>query len=258
MQLIIAGFHRSGTSVTAQLLRAAGLFVGDRLYGASPANPYGHFEDLDVVEIHQSIMEAHGDDWQWDQPFPFRVGRRHWTAIEELVQRRNAAYPLWGFKDPRACLMLGMWKHVVPDAKVLVVYRDPGECVRSLEFRHASAYFEGRGNLERSLRFFREPDHGLRVWDVYNRAVLSYASRHESDCLVLPISQLQAGEPVVDRVNRRFGLDLADVPTTAVYDPQVTGSRTLPQRVHSPDVEARVMETWQALDALATKTGGRG
>ncbi len=55
-QLIIAGFHRSGTSVTAQLLHGAGLFLGYELLEALPSNPYGHFEDREVVELDRQIL----------------------------------------------------------------------------------------------------------------------------------------------------------------------------------------------------------
>lgn len=62
-QLIITGFHRSGTSTTAQLLHRAGLFFGYELLEALPSNPYGHFEDREVVNLHPQILA--GDVWAW-------------------------------------------------------------------------------------------------------------------------------------------------------------------------------------------------
>ncbi len=55
-QLIIAGFHRSGTSATAQLLRQAGLFIGDELLDANSSNPYGHFEDREIVTLYDQSL----------------------------------------------------------------------------------------------------------------------------------------------------------------------------------------------------------
>ena len=48
-QLIVAGFHRSGTSLVCQLLHRAGLFLGYDLLGPAFSNPHGHFEDTEVL-----------------------------------------------------------------------------------------------------------------------------------------------------------------------------------------------------------------
>ena len=54
--LVVAGFHRSGTSLVTEILSRAGLFVGDDLIGANPSNPYGHFEDREVVRLHDRLL----------------------------------------------------------------------------------------------------------------------------------------------------------------------------------------------------------
>lgn len=251
VQLIIAGFHRSGTSLLTQLLHRAGLFVGDELLGAMPSNPYGHFEDVEVLRIHQEILTPHGADWQWDAAFPHYIGEDHWRAMVQLARRRNLAHTDWGFKDPRVCLLLGAWKYVLPDAKVVVVYRDPGESVRSLEQRQADDKFEKRaGQYPSHLRTYSQPDHGLRLWDTYNRALVSFVRAHRDDCLVIPHEALTQGYPVVRRINERFGAALTDVDTAEVYDPNVTRQRVAPQRYFSDTVAERVARTWADLESL--------
>lgn len=256
MLLVIAGFHRSGTSMTAQLLRAAGLFVGDELLGATPENPYGHFEDLEVLGLHQQLLGVHGEDWQWDLPFPFRLSDKHRAAMSDLIRRREASHRLWGFKDPRVCLLLGFWKHIARDMKTLMIYRDPGECVQSLERRHARLIMEERGNLRSDMRFFREPDLGLRLWLTYNRALINFARRWPGECLVASFRDIAAGAPLVRSLNSRFGLDLTELPNSHIYDPGVSHPRRVPQRVFSADVEGEVQETWEALEHLADCTSG--
>jgi len=253
--LIIAGFHRSGTSLLTQLLHAGGLFVGDRLLGAAESNPYGHFEDMEVLQLHRAILRAHGEDWQWDEPTAYHLSPAHWRRMRRFVAKRDVEHAHWGFKDPRVCLFMGAWKYVMPDAKVVVVYRDPGECVRSMESRQAEEMLRGL-NVDRNMRFFTEPDHGLKVWDSYNRALVAFAEMHVDDCLVLPFTSLTSDFPVMDRVNDRLGIGLEPVPTDAVFDAAVTSAREAPQRVHSPAVKARVEETWARLEALAERTAG--
>ncbi|WP_181407658.1 sulfotransferase [Nocardioides sambongensis] len=250
MQLIVAGFHRSGTSLVTQLLVEAGLFVGDELLGSRPSNPYGHFEDTEFLRLHRAILERHGSDWQWDAAFPHFIGPDHWRAMVALIRKRELAYSTWGFKDPRVCLFLGAWNYLLPDAKFLVVYRDPAECVRSLETRQADDLLHGRGNEADHRRFFSEPDHGLRLWDTYNRGLVNFVRTHRDDCLVINHQQVVDGYPVVRRVNERLGLSLADVSAAEVFDPAVTGRRSAPLRTISDDVADRVRETWETLESL--------
>jgi len=56
--LVIAGMHRSGTSLLAALASEAGFDMGARLLAAGPGNPGGHFEDLDFLELHDAALAA--------------------------------------------------------------------------------------------------------------------------------------------------------------------------------------------------------
>ena len=113
----------AATSATAQLLHRAGLFLGDELLEALPSNPYGHFEDNEVVALHHQILADNDMTWLVDEPFVPVVDERRWQQMRQLVECRNTEHRLWGFKDPRACLFLALWKYLLPNAKVLLVYR---------------------------------------------------------------------------------------------------------------------------------------
>lgn len=247
--LIVAGFHRSGTSLVADLLHRGGLFLGDDLLGAMPSNPYGHFEDREFLELHREILEANGESWQVDALRPMHISGRLWQRMQGLVRQRTLAHERWGFKDPRSCLLLGAWKHLVPDARVVVVYRTPGASVYSLERRQSRDLFRGDGPEESHRRFWTEPDHGLRMWLAHNRALLAFVDAHPLDCLVVPFRYLRDGFPIVRAANRRLGAGLRDVPTYAVFDPSATRGRPTPQSVSDQRIRARVESTWAALEA---------
>lgn len=254
-QLLVVGFHRSGTSLVGQLLHRAGLFLGDDLMGAKPSNPYGHFEDWEVVRFHDRLLSDHGDTWQVDSPRAYHVARRHWEWARDFVARREVEHGLWGFKDPRVCLFLPIWRHLLPDARFLVVFRDPAECVLSLERRHSSQMFEGEGAREQHLTFWTTPDHGLRMWDTYNRSVLAFVEANPDDCFVLPFRSLQEGFPVIDALNRRWDLGFEDIPTSAVFDPQATRGRDTNQSVHAAETAYRIERTWERLEGLVEPVG---
>ena len=58
--IAVTGMHRSGTSLVASLLQSAGINIGQRLMNAGEGNVKGHFEDLDLVEFHESILKSPG------------------------------------------------------------------------------------------------------------------------------------------------------------------------------------------------------
>ncbi|WP_273888038.1 sulfotransferase [Rubrobacter naiadicus] len=253
-QLIIAGFHRSGTSLTAQLLHRAGLFLGYEMLEANPSNPYGHFEDREVVDLHQQILGDNDLTWQVAGPLLPVVGEARWRWLREIAERRNAEHRLWGFKDPRVCHFLGLWKYVLPDAKVLVVYRHFADSTYSLARRHAQNLFDGEGPAELHRRFWSEPDLALRMWLAGNEALLAFARTHPQDTMVVSMRMLQDGFPLIRALERRWGLGLSDVPVGEVFDTGATTSRSGRQPVSDRGLIGRVRAVWRELEALSRRT----
>ena len=56
--VVVAGMHRSGTSLVAGLLRSADVALGDRLLAADPANPRGYFEDEEIFRFHAGLTSS--------------------------------------------------------------------------------------------------------------------------------------------------------------------------------------------------------
>lgn len=256
--IIIVGFHRSGTSLLAQLLYRSGLFLGDDLLGSMPSNPYGHFEDAEVVRLHEDILRAHGDTWQVDGPRAYHVSGKNWKRMQGHVQKRMAEHRVWGFKDPRVCFFLGAWKYIIPNAKFVVTYRDPAESVYSLERRQSTDLFLQKGKASIHQQFWRNADLGMRMWTAHNQAVLDFVNSHGRDCLILPFSHLSRGFPVMAEINRKFGTNLQEVPTTAVFDVGVTQPRPGPQWVFSSAVADAASKVWDRLDLLAAPYRSEG
>lgn len=255
--LVVAGFHRSGTSLVTEILSRAGLFVGEDLIGANPSNPYGHFEDREVVRLHDRLLADVGLTWHVERPFTPAVRPERWRQMAQIVDARRARHRRWGFKDPRNCFFLGPWKYLVPEMKVLAVYRDPRECTWSLERRHLRDLHRESGPADLHRLFWERPDHGLRMWVAHNQALLDYARAHREDTLVLPHTAITDGLPVVEAVNRGLGCDLDPVDNREVFDPSVTRGRPGRQRVCSTGVVTEVLDTWRDLEELAGQDAAR-
>lgn len=251
-QLIIAGFHRSGTSFTAKALAESGLFVGDKLLGANESNPHGHYEDLEVIDFHNGLLAENGIDWMQAERIVPRVSERQWNKLNDIVERRNVAHRLWGFKDPRATHFLALWKSVLPDAKILVVFRDPIECVMSLHRRHASDFVRHAELVY--PRFFSVPDLALRMWVAANEALAEFCEAESEDVLVVGHAALSTGYPLIETINERWGLGLAAHAIENMFDPSL--SRASPGRLAVCDMKIAeaARRVWGRLLELEDKT----
>jgi len=254
-QLIIAGFHRSGTSLAASLAHRAGVFLGDDLLGVLPSNPYGHFEDVDVVRLHNDILADNDLTWLVGEPLLPVINEGRWGRLRSFVEGRSASHRLWGFKDPRVCLFMMVWKYLLPDTKVLIVYRDYADSSYSLAQRHSSDLLLGRGQTVMHRPFFTEPDLALRMWLVHNEYLLAFARAYPEDTMTVSLGMLQEGFPLVREMERRWSLGLVrDVPVGEVYDAGVTFKRPGKQPVSDRRLIPRLARTWEALEALSRET----
>lgn len=253
--VIVAGFHRSGTSVAARALAESGLFLGDDLLGSEPSNPHGHFEDLDIIDIHQTLLELNGVDWKADATFDPYVPDHIWSRMSTLVHKREATGRHWGFKDPRVCLFLPLWMHLLPDAKLIVVFRNPAETVRSLHMRHSRQMAHMRGPGEVHQDFWRRPDLGVQMWVTYHEALL--ASLPPLDRVhVVNFGQRQSIAEVASVVDGLWDLGL-EPHHADVLDPELGETSVDPVEVRDSDLIERVDAIWQVLIGLADQSARR-
>lgn len=254
-QLIVAGFHRSGTSLVCQLLNRAGLFLGYEMLGAKFSNRHGHFEDIDVFRLHQRILNDNGKTWMVGERFLPIITEPIWRRMERIISRRNDEHDLWGFKDPRVCLFAMIWKHLLPNAKVLLVYRHFSDSTYSLERRQSTELFSNPDGLEFMYRrFWEEPDLALRMWLTYNDALLAFARTYPEDTLAVSLGMIQDGFPVVRAINQRWGFALDEVPASEVFDPESIDRRPGRQPVSDGRLIDRIDATWEALERLGGQT----
>jgi len=187
----IAGMHRSGTSLLAKLLMRLGLDLGDEatLIPSDPEdNPDGYFEQAAFVALDDELLAMLGG--HVSAPAPVAPG---WEREPRFAESRLRAAALvgetfarspWGFKDPRAALVLPFWRAVVPGLRVIVCVRNPAEVAASMLRRHADPGW----------------DHWMRMWLRHTAEALTGSAGAER--IVVHYDDLVA-EP--ERVLRRAG-----------------------------------------------------
>lgn len=232
--LLIAGFHRSGTSLCAQVLSEAGLYLGERLLGANPSNPYGHFEDEEIVQFHERLLGSAGHAWFLPRGPSALSDPTHADWAVRFLVRRAALGRTYGFKDPRLCLTLRFWSAMLPQLHVLYVHRSPRHCVTSM-WQRAWTDVKTRHALEVNEALIADKDLIARIY-VHNLVAFLSARaarrRGRDRIVVVSYDDIVAGRIDLPRlVNRRFGLDLDPIDFGSVYDADVVTADRSPLRL---------------------------
>jgi hypothetical protein len=192
--LVIAGMHRSGTSLVTGLLARAGLHVGSRILQAGASNPRGFHEDQDFVDFHEKALRDRGQTILVDAGFRFEATADEMARARRLIEDRGSR-PVWGWKDPRTSLFLEFWDSLLDAKGYLFLYRHPVEVAFSL--------------LRRGEPGMAALAEGVEAWTLYNRAIKGFSERHPGRFVLCEARTAVARYgSLLDLLNRRFGLAL--------------------------------------------------
>jgi len=199
---IILGMHRSGTSAVAAALYKMGVFMGERLMGPGPWNPYGHFEDIEFVAVNDAMLVTAGGSW-YTPPPEMMVRTVRWMfvpTLARLVKKREERGLSWGFKDPRTALTVGVYHGLLPEPHYIVCTRNPPDVVASLMRRESEVWQKIRNDgLAESYPWQREVAH--RTAEDWYRVLGEYLSRIKSflDASRAPSVEISYDELMGDR-----------------------------------------------------------
>jgi hypothetical protein len=247
-QLLVVGFHRSGTSMLTQWLRNAGLFVGRRLMEPNVSNVDGHFEDMDFFRLHEKILRYNQSSWQYTGETDLEVPEFYRREMRRLVKMRNREYEVWGFKDPRTVLFLEDWYEEMNDPYTVVIYRHYTETTRSLLQRAVRDWLANPHGSQ--LSFWRDPTRGYRMWLAYNRRLIEHCRRHSDRCIVVSQQAILEGYPIVTEIRDRFGIALDEKAPSGIDTGKLSSSAPLPPPPTSA-LKRELDEVWAQLQELS-------
>lgn len=183
--VIVAGMHRSGTSLITGFLEAGGWHPGEKTLAGS-AEEYR--EDSSFVSIHRRWLEnvlpdGNGHrDWgisnRGTVPCSFTADRASemTTDITDFVSRRDTERQRWVAKDPRASLFLPLWlEHT--ESKCVFVYRNPWDVLDSAIRLGDST-------------FCAQPRLVLSAWLDYNNRIIDALTSHPTRCILIASENL--------------------------------------------------------------------
>ncbi|MEM9952377.1 MAG: hypothetical protein AAF846_12285 [Chloroflexota bacterium] len=221
--LMIAGMHRSGTSLTANWLQSCGLFIGDNLLETRSkySNPAGkHYEDVEFLSFHKALLKDNGyrdEGYLTDQKI--KISNNHRSDAVKMIQARAENHS-WGWKEPRSTLLIDFWDDLLPNMVMFGVYRHPMQVVDSI-IRRDSQYPHWRKRLIKRIRNFplnRAKSHYHRVWMRYNTQMINFFHNNPERAVILEINDLiEVSKPILVYLNNTLGFNLNIVSSQTVF-----------------------------------------
>ncbi len=246
--IMIAGFHRSGTSALTELLHCSGVSAGDDLMDGNEFNKNGHFESWAIVRLHDRIMNDSGCDWATPLSQRVQISMNDLEQMRDYARERESKGQYWIVKDPRSGRFLEEWKQAVPSLKFLIVYRDPAASIYSLQRRSMQLLMRSGGMNELNNRFIENPDLGPILWRDHNKKLMDFAQQHPNDCLVVGQASIMNGFDVIDAINKMFGFDIPDVGDQVdSLDKRLLTQDPPPLYVQSEELRNDILRVWDKL-----------
>jgi hypothetical protein len=148
--------HRSGTSWLAGSLQELGLEMGE-VSTRDPHNAKGNRESPVLMEIHEGVLKDNEGSWK-RPPKKSRWSEPRRAALAAHIADMDRRFPGgWGFKDPRALLVLDEWLRQTPQLARVGIFRHPLAVHRSLAAR-SDRFDEGRS---------------VELWCAYNERLVA-------------------------------------------------------------------------------------
>lgn len=249
-QVIVLGMHRSYTTLLASWLHDNGILMFD----PKISTPRYH-EDPEIFNLHEEFLRSQGMNWMNARaPFvdPSHAFR---NRCYQLWQDRNQQAALWGWKDPRTCILYEfLWESFSQSAKFIIVYRDPSEVVESLlvrkikKRRHALLVPDVIYQWHLRRHRIQYDSAHLVCWNYYNRCLLEILKhKNPNDYLVLDAHTLVSNEKkIYHRLTETWQMPLSGKSLSAMVQPM-----TIRHTPNLQNLDSLIhQETTQILKAL--------
>ncbi len=194
--IVVLGMHRSGTSLLAKALEIFGYNFSDNLMQPNRDNPSGFWEDLDIVEFNESLLESNQVSWDIPlDPKSYNFSEGSNKRAQRIIESKFSEQSRLIIKDPRNSILLKFWseqfKTLNAQVKYVVSYRNPLSVASSLKFRDGI-----------DIRV------GLLLNYFYNRSIMEFFS--ENIFIVDYRSFLEGPSQTISRLARYLDLPLED------------------------------------------------
>lgn len=168
--VIVLGMHHSGTSILAEILHRNGVFM--------QANMPHHESRFFTIEVNDEMIMGGGANWASNPIMPVASVMAKLDEVRACIEGKacinyvEAGYDglsRWGFKDPRACVLLPLYREIFPNAQLLHIIRNENDVAASL----AASKKKGLG-VRPDVEFWKS------LWRQHVDRAREYGARHKA------------------------------------------------------------------------------
>ena len=138
--IVVLGMHRSGTSLLAKALEIFEYDFSENLMQPNQDNPSGFWEDVDIVELNESLLSSNQVSWDIPiDPRSYDFSNDFKDRARRVLDSKFSERSRLIIKDPRISILLKFWSEQLAEldvhVKYVVSYRNPLSVASSLKFR---------------------------------------------------------------------------------------------------------------------------
>lgn len=200
MIYIVLGMHKSGTTLISQILHHSGISMVDEVDEVTTYDKGNQWERESTKLINHRLLGSTGLFSLLARPPEVRkadqVAHRQ---MAQLISRYNSLHDEWGFKDPRSSLIYDEWSAVLPEHRIIAVYRRPEEVW--------SHYWNSSNQVRKRLTVFQ---HCIECWCEYNTRIVTSIQKTKAPWIILSYSQLMQSDAEFRRLESFVGRPLRD------------------------------------------------
>lgn len=227
--IIVAGMHRSGTTLLVRLLERCGVFMGIH----QTRNAESEF----FQNINRDILDRMGCSWRCCGCLPETdILRHHYRWLHQMMAKKVrsgfiGAYwgrgpkallrlisppVVWGWKDPRNSLLLPLWQKVFPNSKVIHIFRDGRDVALSLLNRAINREeIKEHTSLAKMKKIYVA---NIRLWEIYIKRIQEALPLFESHYTIRYEQLLASPEHELEQL-----LNYLEIPIRGSLDAAVVG-----------------------------------
>lgn len=210
MIYVILGMHKSGTTLVSQILHHSGINMGENIDPEITYDQGNKYERRSTLALNLEILGLDLQSPSFDldvSPEMLELRGDQRRRMEELIRQYNEAYPDWGFKDPRTCLVYPLWASVLPVHKIIATYRPIAQIWPRFRHRPLHHYHQ---NPSLAWRL-------MKGWCRHYSNILSFLDDTSLDFVVLDYPEFMAGDADFNRLQEFVGMKLSDHRTESLY-----------------------------------------
>jgi len=195
----VIGMHKSGTTLVAQMLHVSGIPMVEEEDQRS-YDEGNHYERKSTNDLNKALLDCENaySLEVLDHYVPSDKDAHFLNdALATIASASKSGTISWGLKDPRCCLTHSFWKQLIPNVRVICIYRSAASVLK---------HYSARGDRITFKRL-----RALRAWAVYNLALIDiYGDTKPNDRIILSYESLLGDEMEFVRLSRFVGQSLED------------------------------------------------